>query len=114
MALRRWISPVLIAALLTAVTPATGWAAGAEGAKDQTGGSLQRAISRAAANAATKSSLQLRMPARPATSGTRMQGTGGGGHTGMILGLVSTVVGVGATVYMVKQMQKTTKAATGQ
>jgi hypothetical protein len=30
----------------------------------------------------------------------------GGGKTGMIIGLVSTLVGLGATVYMVRMMQK--------
>jgi hypothetical protein len=30
----------------------------------------------------------------------------GGGKTGMIIGLVSSVVGVAATVYMVKEMKK--------
>ena len=113
MTVRRWISPALIAALLTAVAPATTWAAGADGTKDTAQGSsrLQAAISRAAATAVAKPSLQLRMPARPAAGGVRMQSSGGG-HSGMIISLVSTVVGVGATVYMVKQMQKTTKTAT--
>ena len=49
------------------------------------------------------------MPApAPAKSGVRKQSTGGG-HAGMIIGLVTAVAGIGATVYMVKEMEKTTK-----
>jgi hypothetical protein len=93
------------------------WAAGPElsKAKDAGAGGLQAAISRAAAAATVDSSLRLsatRTPSQPASrlkSGTRMQGTGGGGHTGMIIGLVTTAVGIAATVYAVKAVQKETK-----
>jgi fructose-specific phosphotransferase system IIC component len=37
---------------------------------------------------------------------TAIRAQGGGGKTGMIIGLVSTLVGVAATVYMVREMQK--------
>jgi hypothetical protein len=36
---------------------------------------------------------------------------GGGGHTMMIVSLVSAVAGIGATVCMVKEMQETAKTA---
>ena len=48
------------------------------------------------------------MPRQP-NDGARYQG--GGGKTGMIIGLVSAVAGIGLTVYMVKYMKKTTDAA---
>jgi hypothetical protein len=118
MTARRWVSSSLIAALISTLTPVAGWAADiAPGTAGKPAG-LETAIRKAAADAATKPSLQLQhqVPAGVVvgspSSGTRMQASGGGGHMGMILGLVSTVVGVGATVYMVKQMQKTTKTAT--
>ena len=41
--------------------------------------------------------------------GARYQG--GGGKTGMIIGLVSAAAGIAATVYMVKYMKKTTDSA---
>ena len=40
---------------------------------------------------------------------TAIRAQGGGGKTGMIIGLVSTLVGVAATVYMVREMQKAQK-----
>jgi len=38
----------------------------------------------------------------------------GGGHVGMIIGLLSTAAGIAGTVYMVKAMQKATDQAIGQ
>jgi hypothetical protein len=38
----------------------------------------------------------------------------GGGHAGMIIGLLSTAAGIAGTVYMVKAMQKATDQAIGQ
>lgn len=111
---RRWLSSALIAALVSTLAPATGWAAGAPaGRSDTSPARLRAAIRQEAVKAAATPSLQLQAKAVPAkASGARMQAAGGGGgHTMMIVSLVSTVVGVGATVYMVKQMQKTTKAA---
>ncbi len=114
MKIQRRLSPVLIAALLSVIVPVNTWAAGADAAKNGLGktdsSKFQAAITRAAADAAVKPSLQLR-PMQP-KSEARMQGSGG--HTGMIIGLVTTVVGAAATVYMVKTLQKTTKAATQQ
>jgi hypothetical protein len=43
---------------------------------------------------------------------TTVRAQGGGGKTGMIIGLVSTVVGLAVTVYMVKAMQDNTKELT--
>jgi hypothetical protein len=50
------------------------------------------------------------MPRQP-SDGTRYQ-AGGGGKTGMIIGIVSAAAGIAATVYMVKYMKKSTDAAT--
>jgi hypothetical protein len=53
--------------------------------------------------------------ARKAPRGTRAQmGGGGGGTSGMIVGIVSTVIGIGASVYMYKMMTKQNKDAQGQ
>ena len=114
MTTRRWISTVLIGTLLIALSPAPTWAAGPDQSQTtKTAATLHAAIAHAAADAASDPSLQLRIPAQSPKSGVRMQSSGGG-HTGMILGIVGSLVGVAATVYMVKQMQKTTKQITNQ
>jgi hypothetical protein len=114
MKIRRSVSSVVIAALLGVIAPVNAWAAGADlaKAKDPNTGRLRAAISRAAGEASANPSLQLGVsqPATQPKSGARMQSTGGG-HTGMIIGLISTAVGVAATVYTVKALQKSTKQA---
>jgi hypothetical protein len=112
MTLRRWLSPVLIATLLTAVVPANTSAAGSEPSKNRAPNptDLKGAISRAASDAAVNPSLQLRAMTPSSGRQVRKQSTGGGGHTtAMVVSIVSAVVGIGATVYMVKEMEKTTK-----
>ena len=47
-----------------------------------------------------------KVPASLPRSGSDRIRKQGGGKTGMIIGLVSSVVGVAATVYMVKEMKK--------
>ena len=107
---RRWITSALIVAMVSALAPMTGWA-GETAPPVATAGRLQTAIRQAAVSAAATPALQLQTkpPAQaPAKSGVRKQSTGGG-HAAMIIGLATAVAGVGATVYMVKEMQKTTK-----
>jgi hypothetical protein len=117
MTIRRGVSAVVIAALLGMIAPTDTWAGGADPAtsKNPGTGRLQAAISRAASDASANPSLQLTsqpatQPATPVKSRARMQSTGGGGHTGMIIGLVTAAVGIAATVYAVKAVQKETKA----
>jgi hypothetical protein len=57
----------------------------------------------------TEASYGPRSLPRQGSDGTRYQG--GGGKTGMVIGLVSAAVGIAATVYMVKYMKKTTDAS---
>ena len=72
--------------------------------------SVLRAIEQA--DAAHLSSLPQAPRPRPADGRARNQmGMGGGGKTGMIIGLVSAAVGVGLTVYMVKAMKDSTDQA---
>jgi hypothetical protein len=51
-------------------------------------------------------------PVRHAPRTVRAQMGGGGGKSGMIMGLVSAVVGVGASIYMYKMMTKDKDQAT--
>ncbi len=114
MSVRGWVSSLLIAAVLTATLPAVSVAAEPATGKDAGAGKLQAAISRAATNAAGTASLRLKTaPIQSgAKSGARMQSTGGGHTTMMIISFVTAVVGVGATVYAVKELNKTTKSVT--
>jgi hypothetical protein len=113
MSVRGWMSSVLIAAVLTATVPAVSFAAEPATGKGAEGGKLHLAIARAATTAAGTASLQLKTApiTSGAKSGVRRQSTGGG-HTMMIISMVTAVVGVGATVYAVKELNKTTKSVT--
>jgi hypothetical protein len=47
-------------------------------------------------------------------SGGSIRKQGGGGKTGMIIGLVTTLAGAAGTYYMIKEMKKTTDQAQKQ
>jgi hypothetical protein len=72
--------------------------------------SIRASVDRAVSAVLAKEPVaQGRTPStRRGKTAIRAQGQGGGGKTGMIIGLVTTLVGVGATIYMVKEMQKAT------
>jgi hypothetical protein len=59
---------------------------------------------------ARQSTLSFPRPDRGPDRTRKQMGGGGGGKTGMIIGLVSAVAGVAATVYMVKVMKDSTKS----
>ena len=111
MTTRRWITSALMMTMMSALAPVNSWAGGpTPAAADVKTGRLQMAIRQAAASAAMTPSLQLQSKAPAKSTGVRKQSNGGGGgHTGMIIGLVTAAAGIGATVYMVKEMEKTTK-----
>ncbi|MEP6917040.1 MAG: hypothetical protein ABJC89_15420 [Acidobacteriota bacterium] len=50
----------------------------------------------------------------PRTGSTRIRKQGGGGHAGMVIGLVSTLAGAAGTYYMIKELRKTTDQANQQ
>jgi hypothetical protein len=119
--MKRIIAATLAAALIAPSIPAFAAESPAETA------ALEQTISAiAAAQPATHAPVSIRTSAKEAVGseaaaygprsmprqgndGTRYQG--GGGKTGMIVGLVSAAAGVAATVYMVKYMKKSTDAA---
>ncbi|HEY3885061.1 MAG TPA: hypothetical protein VGL62_07630 [Vicinamibacterales bacterium] len=112
MTARRWLSTALMGTFLVGLTPATTWAAGPDQPNRQTP-DLRSAITRAAASAAATPSLQLQViPARPTSDPNVRKQSTGGGHVMMVMTILGTVAGIGATVYMVKQMQKTEKSIT--
>lgn len=66
---------------------------------------VRDAVARLDVPAATATPVSVTSaPRAAARSAVRRQG--GGGKAGLIIGLVTTVVSVGVTLYMVKQMQK--------
>jgi hypothetical protein len=73
--------------------------------------SIDRAIVKASNDQTAPATLPAngkRRVARQASNG------GGGGHTALILGLVGTAAGLGATYYLVKESQKQTKDLIGE
>lgn len=116
--MKRLIATTLVVALLAPALPAL--------AADTTAESTDTAY---AARQGARPAISLRDSAKQAVStdaasygprslprqgndGARNQmGGGGGGKTGMIIGLVSAAAGIGLTVYMLKYMKKTTDAA---
>ncbi|HEY2432329.1 MAG TPA: hypothetical protein VGI12_06610 [Vicinamibacterales bacterium] len=110
MTIRRCTTSVLIGTLISALAPANSWAADSTSANPPKAFSLQVAIHQAAAAAVATPNLRLQVkaPAPAKASGVRRQ-SNGGGHAGMIIGLVTAVAGIGATLYMVKEMEKETK-----
>ncbi len=110
--MKRLIAAIVVAALIAPALPAFA-AEGTESPKPAV--SLRESATRAVATD-TKGSANANaygprsMPRQP-NDGVRNQGGGGGGHAGMIIGLVSTAAGIAATVYMVKMMKKSTSDA---
>lgn len=110
MTARQCLSTGLIVALITATVPATTWAAGPDQPQKPATGNLHQAITRVTTENATNPSFQL-LPMRP-TQDPNVRKQGSGGHAMMVMTIVGSLVGVAATVYMVKQLQKTEKQAT--
>ena len=108
--MKRTISALLVVVITLAAVPAT--AADKETTKAAAGANtkpIAAAIQKADLTSlpAAKSMTAQKVPTSlPRTGSNRIRKQGGGGKTGMIIGLVTTVVGLGATVYMVKEMNK--------
>ena len=111
--MKRLIAAIVVAALIAPALPAFA-AEGTESPKPAV--SLRESATRAVATdtkaSATANAYGPRSMPRQPNDGVRNQGGGGGGHAGMIIGLVSTAAGIAATVYMVKMMKKSTSDAT--
>ena len=105
MVTQRWVAVTIVLSLVLGTLPRPAWAADTEIARTQPSINLRAAADVAAARLA-RETPQRRTSA--AAGGGQMVGAGGGGKGMMIMTLVMTVVGVGATYYMVKEMQKQT------
>ncbi len=110
MTARHVLSTTLAAALvvgLSAVPAAAQPPTAAGGRPLDIYASMERAVARAAGEQpATRPA-----PAGRKTNAAKQTSSGspssGGGHTGLIIGLITAAAGIGGTVYAVHQMQKT-------
>ena len=77
--------------------------------------SLRASIDRAVVRASSGHTGPVTLPSHgtPRIAKQASNG-GGGGHTALILGLVGTAAGLGATYYLVKETQKQTNDLIGQ
>jgi hypothetical protein len=107
MTIKIGVSAIVAIAMFAALLPTAAFAAPAGASSPPSRPDLHAAIHRAAVQAASQQPAPITL-GRPASQAVRKQSTGGG-HTMMIISLVSTVAGIAATYYVVKQMQKTTK-----
>jgi len=110
--MKRLIAAIVVAALIAPALPAFA-AEGTESPKPAVSlrESATRAVAKDTKESATVNAYGPRSMPRQPNDGVRNQGGGGGGHAGMIIGLVSTAAGIAATVYMVKMMKKSTSDA---
>jgi hypothetical protein len=105
--MKRIIVATLVAALIAPAIPAF---AAESTAQPPATVSLRTSAKEAVKTEAAAEYGPRSMPRQP-NDGVRHQMGGGGGKTGMIIGLVSAAAGIAATVYMVKVMKKTTDNA---
>ena len=108
---KRFVAVVLTAAIMAAAFPGTA-RAGESAARPAPSIDLRAAIDRAATRLASSATARNEpRPAARASAGQAAFGGGGGGKGMMIMTLVTTVVGLGATYYLIKEMQKQTEQA---
>jgi hypothetical protein len=116
--MKKTVCNLLVLSILSITVP--GWAAESGSTKMQAPESLRAAIAQSGLRlaqmpaapepAAVKAQVPMTMPR---SSSDRIRKQGGHG-IGMAIGLVTTLAGLGATIYMVKQMQKNTDKTTGK
>jgi hypothetical protein len=106
---KRFVVVVLAASILAAALPGTA-RAGEPSNRPAQSVDLRAAIDRAATQLAAQPATAPRTPHSSSNAG-QAYGGGGGGKGMLIVTLVTTVVGLGATYYMLKEMQKRTDEA---
>ena len=108
---RRFVAVVLAASILAVALPETA-RAGEPTTRPAQSVDLRAAIDRAATQLAAQPATAPAKQHSSSSAGQAAYGGGGGGGKGMlIVTLVTTVVGLGATYYMLKEMQKQTDQA---
>lgn len=125
MNLKRMTSVVMVASLIVASLPATAYAAGNENSATTTaavslptllsGIDLRGATARALASSSVgQVTTPAPAPGKPQKSNRRnaASGGGGGGATGTIMMVVGIAASLGATYFVIKEMNKTTEQLT--
>jgi len=107
---KRFVAVVLAASILAGAFPGTA-RAGEPTTRPAQSVDLRAAIDRAATQLAAQPATSPRKPHSSSNAGQAAYGGGGGGKGMLIVTLVKTVVGLGATYYMLKEMQKQTNEA---
>ena len=104
----RVLCATVVAAAMTVAAPMQVLAS--ETAKAPAAAAPTTTIAAAAERAGRTASSGVPAP-RPYAGRDRSRKQGGGGKTGMVVGLASALIGTAATIYMVKQMKDSTKQA---
>jgi hypothetical protein len=104
-----FVAVVLAASILVGAYPGTA-RAGEPTTRPAQSVDLRAAIDRAATQLAAQPATAPHKP-HSSNAGQAAYGGGGGGKGMLIVTLVTTVVGLGATYYMLKEMQKQTNEA---
>ena len=107
---RRFVAVVLAASTLAVALPETA-RAGEPTTRPAQSVDLRAAIDRAATQLAAQPATAPAKQHSSSSAGQAAYGGGGGGKGMLIVTLVTTVVGLGATYYMLKEMQKQTNEA---
>jgi hypothetical protein len=112
---RHVFSAALVAALvggLSAVPAAAQQPAPSTGRPLDIYASMERALARATAEEPAAKPAPVRHKTNADKQNSNGGSSSGGGHTGLIIGLVTAAAGIGGTVYAVHQMQKTENTLT--
>ena len=107
---KRFVPVVLAASILAVALPETA-RAGEPTTRPAQSDDLRAAIDRAATQLAAQPATAPAKQHSSSSAGQAAYGGGGGGKGMLIVTLVTTVVGLGATYYMLKEMQKQTDQA---
>jgi hypothetical protein len=111
MNLKRMTAAAVVASLVLTLVPATAWAAGDEKAGMDVRAATARAL---ASQSVGQVTTPAPAPGKPQKSNRRNSGSGGGGGgaTGTIMMVVGIAASLGATYFVIKEMNKTTEQLT--
>jgi len=108
---RRSIAAIVVASFLVGLCPGIARADTEAAPNSAASTTIRASVDRAAARLATQPSVDTRNQRAGSSAAQGMPTDGGGGKGMMIVSLVTTVVGLAATYYVLKEMQKQTDQA---
>lgn len=113
MNLKRTMATAVVASLMAGFMPTTAWAAESDkNDKVDLRGATAKVL--ASTNAAGQVATPAPAPGKPKKSNRRnsSNGGGGGGATGTVMMIVGIAASLGATYFVIKEMNKTTEQLT--